>query len=53
MEIGHVLMAVSDLAAAGRGFEVRHGLASIKGGHHPAWGTANRIDAGEIALGSG
>jgi hypothetical protein len=43
MQLDHVLIAVADLAAAGREIEVRHGLASIEGGRHPAWGTANRI----------
>ena len=43
MEIDHVLFAVRDLDAAGRDMEMRHGLASIEGGTHPAWGTANRI----------
>jgi glyoxalase-like protein len=43
MELDHVLIAVADLAKAGQEFEVRHGLASIEGGRHPAWGTANRI----------
>lgn len=43
MELDHVLIAVTDLVAAGREMEIRHGLASIEGGHHPAWGTANRI----------
>jgi len=38
-----VLIAVADLAAAGREIESRHGLASIEGGRHPEWGTANRI----------
>ncbi len=38
-----MLIAVADLAAAGLEIEVRHGLASIEGGRHPAWGTANRI----------
>jgi Glyoxalase-like domain len=42
-ELDHVLIAVADLAVAGREMEVRHGLASIEGGRHPAWGTANRI----------
>lgn len=42
-----MLMAVSDLAAAGKEIEIRYGLASIEGGRHPAWGTANRI----VALG--
>lgn len=43
MELDHVLIAVADLAAAGREIEVRHGLSSIEGGRHLAWGTANRI----------
>jgi hypothetical protein len=38
-----VLIAVGDLAEAGREFEFRHGLSSIEGGRHAAWGTANRI----------
>ena len=43
MELDHVLIAVSDLAAAASEIEERHGLASIEGGGHPGWGTANRI----------
>jgi hypothetical protein len=43
MELDHVLIAVEDLDAAGHEIEARHGLASIEGGCHPAWGTANRI----------
>jgi hypothetical protein len=43
MELDHVLIPVGDLAAAGRELEVRHGLASIQGGRHPGWGTANTI----------
>lgn len=43
VELDHVLMAVADLAEAGQEFEVRHGLASIEGGRHLAWATANRI----------
>ena len=43
MELDHVLMAVADLTTAGREIEARHGLASIEGGRHLAWGTANRI----------
>lgn len=43
VKLDHVLIAVSDLAAAGYEIEVRHGLGSIEGGRHPAWGTANRI----------
>src|SRR6266545_7294966 len=43
LELDHVLIAVADLAAAAREIEARHGLASIEGGRHPGWGTANRI----------
>jgi hypothetical protein len=43
LEIDHVLIAVGDLAAAARELEERHGLASVEGGRHQAWGTANRI----------
>ena len=43
VELDHVLVAVTDLAAAGRDIERRHGLTSIEGGSHPAWGTTNRI----------
>jgi hypothetical protein len=43
LELDHVLIAVADLTAAGREFEARFGLASIEGGRHPGWGTANRI----------
>jgi hypothetical protein len=38
-----VLLAVTDLAAAAGAIEERHGLASIEGGRHAGWGTANRI----------
>ena len=38
-----MLIAVADLAAEGREIELRHGLASVEGGRHPSWGTANRI----------
>jgi Glyoxalase-like domain len=48
VELDHVLIAVSDLAAAARKIEARYGLASIEGGRHPDWGTANRI----VPLGS-
>ena len=34
---------MADLAAAAEGIEARHGLASIEGGRHPGWGTANKI----------
>jgi len=43
LELDHVLIAVTDLAAAARELEARYGLASIEGGRHPGWGTANRI----------
>src|SRR5712691_10167152 len=43
LELDHVPIAVADLATAGREIEARHGLASIEGGRHPGWGTANRI----------
>jgi Glyoxalase-like domain/56kDa selenium binding protein (SBP56)/Endoribonuclease L-PSP len=42
-ELDHVLIAVADLAAAGRELEARHGLASIEDGRHAGYGTANRI----------
>jgi hypothetical protein len=38
-----VLIAVTDVAAAARELEAHYGLASVEGGRHPAWGTANRI----------
>jgi Glyoxalase-like domain len=43
MELDHLLIAVTDLAAAAREIEARYGLASVEGGRHPDWGTANRI----------
>jgi hypothetical protein len=43
MELDHVLIAVTDLAAAAREIEARYGLTSVEGGRHPDWGTANRI----------
>jgi hypothetical protein len=48
VELDHVLIAVTDLDAAARHFESRHGLPSTDGGRHPDFGTANRI----IPLGS-
>ena len=38
-----MLIAVEDLAQAARQIEERHGLASLEGGRHRDWGTANRI----------
>jgi hypothetical protein len=43
VRLDHVLIAVADLKAAGLEIEERYGLTSVEGGHHPAWGTANRI----------
>jgi len=43
VELDHVLIAVTDLAEAAQEIESRHGLASVVGGRHPAWGTANMI----------
>ena len=43
MQLDHVVIAVSDLDAAAREIAAQHGLASIEGGRHPGWGTANRI----------
>jgi hypothetical protein len=37
------VLAVRDLDASANRLLRDHGLASIRGGHHPAWGTANRI----------
>ena len=34
---------MADLAAAANDIDARYGLASIEGGRHPGWGTANRI----------
>lgn len=43
MRIDHVLLAVHDIeVTAGRLLE-SYGLASVPGGRHPGWGTANRI----------
>ncbi len=43
IEIDHVICAVQDLDAAAARFLHEYGLASVPGGHHPGWGTANRI----------
>jgi hypothetical protein len=42
-EIDHVVLAVADLEEAGERLHREHGLASVPGGVHPRWGTANRI----------
>jgi hypothetical protein len=41
--IDHVVRAVRDLGEAGDRLLRDHGLGSVPGGRHPAWGTANRI----------
>lgn len=38
-----MIIAVTDLDAAARELETRHDLASVEGGRHAGWGTANRI----------
>lgn len=43
MELDHIVIAVTDLDVAASAFNEDHGLASIVGGRHPGWGTANRI----------
>ncbi len=43
LAIDHVIVPVHDLALAATDLEARYGLASVEGGRHPAWGTANRI----------
>jgi Glyoxalase-like domain len=43
VELDHVLIAVADLGEAAQEMHLRHGLCSVEGGRHPAWGTANRI----------
>ena len=43
LELDHVLIAVSDLGPAAAEAERRFGAASVEGGRHPGWGTANRI----------
>jgi hypothetical protein len=43
LRLDHVLLAVSDLADGARLLYERCGLASVPGGRHVEWGTANRI----------
>jgi hypothetical protein len=43
VKLDHVVFAVEDLELAARLFEARYGLASVDGGRHGGWGTANRI----------
>jgi hypothetical protein len=41
--VDHVIYAVGDLELAAARFQDEFGLASVAGGRHPGWGTANRI----------
>jgi hypothetical protein len=43
LRVDHVIYAVDDLDVAAERFRDEFGLASIVGGRHPGWGTANRI----------
>ncbi|MEP6759374.1 MAG: VOC family protein [Actinomycetota bacterium] len=43
LTIDHVVFAVRDLDEAAEHVLEEHGLASVPGGVHPRWGTANRI----------
>src|SRR5262245_52929933 len=43
LRIDHVVLAVGDLDAAAERLLRDHGLASVPGGRHERWGTANRI----------
>jgi hypothetical protein len=43
LRMDHVIYAVDDLDEAGAGLFDREGLASVPGGRHEGWGTANRI----------
>jgi Glyoxalase-like domain len=43
LHIDHVIYATGDADATAARIYDEHGLASVAGGQHPAWGTANRI----------
>jgi hypothetical protein len=43
LRVDHIIYAVGDLDLAGERFQDEFGLASVAGGRHPGWGTANRI----------
>src|SRR2546426_11665264 len=43
LAIDHIVLPVADLDLAAAEIATRHGLISVEGGRHPAWGTANRI----------
>src|SRR5439155_22112836 len=48
LRIDHTVWGVADLDRAAAEVQRRYGLASVPGGRHPGWGTANRI----VPLGS-
>jgi hypothetical protein len=51
VEIDHLLIRVAELDGAASTLDGEHGLASVAGGRHPGWGTANRIvPLGDIYL---
>jgi hypothetical protein len=43
LRVDHIVWGVEDLDRAAVGVQERYGLASVPGGRHPGWGTANRI----------
>ena len=43
LHVDHVIWATPDPEATAAQLHREHGLASVAGGRHPAWGTANRI----------
>ena len=43
LRVDHVIYAVRDLDSAAARITADFGLASVEGGRHPGWGTANRI----------
>jgi len=43
VRIDHVVLGSRDLDATADRYRRQHGLASVPGGRHAAWGTANRI----------
>jgi hypothetical protein len=43
LAIDHVIVPVHDLSLEAARLEAQYGLASVEGGRHPAWGTANWI----------
>jgi hypothetical protein len=43
LRLDHVIYAVANLDTAGGCFYEEFGLASVEGGRHPGWGTANRV----------